>query len=74
MTGAELKQWRARLGWTQDQAAKALGIQPPYYRELESGRQPIRQVYALAIETLEHNQRAQQHLVASIGSVAAGLQ
>jgi transcriptional regulator with XRE-family HTH domain len=52
MTAQELKEWRQGLGWTQQQAADALDIWTPHYRALESGRQPIRHVYALACNWL----------------------
>jgi transcriptional regulator with XRE-family HTH domain len=32
MTATELKSWRARLGWTQEKAASALGMTLSAYR------------------------------------------
>jgi len=33
-----LKSWRARMGWTQTQAAEAMGVSKPTYQSWESGK------------------------------------
>jgi DNA-binding transcriptional regulator YiaG len=38
MTGAELAQWRRALGWTEVEAAAALGAPTQTYRNWEDGR------------------------------------
>lgn len=48
MTGKQLKTWRGKLGLTQKDAAAEFGITPQHYREMESGRSPIRRVYEMA--------------------------
>ncbi|MGH9351923.1 MAG: helix-turn-helix domain-containing protein [Terriglobia bacterium] len=53
MTNSQLNAWRQRMGFTQQRAAEVLGIAAPYYRELESGRRAIREVYAFSTRYLE---------------------
>ncbi len=38
MTPADLKAWRKRMGYTQQEAAAALGMSAAGYQQLESGR------------------------------------
>lgn len=53
MTPQQLKAWRKRMGWTQRQAAERLGVRRQWITELESGRHPIQEMFALACEALE---------------------
>lgn len=60
MTGSEFRAWRKRLGWTQQQAAEALGISVSQIIDYESGSKrgtdraaPIPRVVALACQALE---------------------
>lgn len=48
MTKTELKNWRAEMGYTQAEAAEALGFSAPHYRKLESGKVPIKRTVELA--------------------------
>jgi transcriptional regulator with XRE-family HTH domain len=41
MTARQLRLWRARLGWTQAQAAAALGMTEDGYAQLERGRRKV---------------------------------
>jgi transcriptional regulator with XRE-family HTH domain len=41
MSGNELKRARERRGWSQQQAARRLGVSQPYLSLLESGRRPV---------------------------------
>jgi len=61
MTGAELKEWRTRMGWTQKQAAEQLDISKAWLEQMERGKrfttnEPVaieRRTY-LACMALEH--------------------
>lgn len=60
MTGPDLKAWRARLGYTQQAAAEALGISVSQLIDYETGRKrgtdraaPIPRLVALACLALE---------------------
>jgi transcriptional regulator with XRE-family HTH domain len=52
MTPAELRLAIRRLGLTQAQFAKALGMDPMSINRMLKGRWPIRRVVALAVERL----------------------
>lgn len=51
-TGADLKAWRKRMGWTQQQAADALGIRLRAFSERELDRVKIRTETVLACTIL----------------------
>lgn len=60
MTGAELRDWRRRLGWTQAQAGQALGLKPTgdgsscdAIRHYESGRREVPDTVALLTRYVE---------------------
>lgn len=52
MTKTELKNWRSELGYTQAEAAEALGISAQHYRKLESGKHRVLRTTELACECL----------------------
>ena len=61
MTPAEFRAWRAARGWTQRQAAEALGMSCSQIEDYESGRKrgtdrlaPVPRVVELACEALAH--------------------
>lgn len=53
MTAHQLRAWRQRRKWTQQQAADSLGISKQHYCKLEQGKSAIRLVVALACNALE---------------------
>jgi transcriptional regulator with XRE-family HTH domain len=54
MTGSNLKEARQRAGWTQHQAASALGVTQAYLSMVERGHRPVTDsVAARAMETLD---------------------
>lgn len=52
MNAAELRAWRKRLGWSQREAAEAMGWCLRHYHEMEQGKEPIRLVTELACAAL----------------------
>lgn len=55
MTAADLRAWRKRLGWTQREAAQALGLSHTHYCKLEAGTYSIKQSIELACRLLERS-------------------
>lgn len=55
MTADELSAWRKRMGWTQEQAAKALNTPIGTYRNWEQGRFPAPGLVDAACRELEKN-------------------
>lgn len=53
MTSNDLKSWRARMGWTQAQAAEKIGIQTRQYQRLETGVTGIKPLYQTICDALE---------------------
>jgi DNA-binding XRE family transcriptional regulator len=53
MKPAELRAWRERLGMTQEQAAKALGITRRSFVRYEMGQREITKPLALACGAIE---------------------
>jgi len=53
MTPEELRAARERLGYTQEQMAKALEVTRTFVSDMERGEKPIRKVTALAVRYLE---------------------
>ena len=41
MDPKELKEWRERMGWTQERAGKAIGLNRSTYSLMENGQRPI---------------------------------
>lgn len=50
MTPTDLKAWRARMGYTQREAAKAMGLSQSLYEKLEGGGKPIQPYHVRLIE------------------------
>ena len=50
----ELKDWRIRLGLSQEAAAEALGLHRRTIQEYEAGNLPVPKVVGLACKQLEH--------------------
>lgn len=59
MTPTDLLAWRQRQGWTQQQAADALGRSLRSYHALERGEAGISRETELACETLERMRSVQ---------------
>jgi transcriptional regulator with XRE-family HTH domain len=55
MKNTALKAWRARLGLSQTEAAKALGLSIRGYQNYESGERAIPHPVALACKYLEEH-------------------
>jgi transcriptional regulator with XRE-family HTH domain len=58
--GSELREIRQRLGWTQVRMAAAIGLDPTYVSQLETGRQVLDDSYlakARDIEAIEKSKR-----------------
>lgn len=53
MTGAELRAWQARMGYTADQAAEQLDVGRRTYFDWLAGKVRIRRHIALACAALE---------------------
>jgi transcriptional regulator with XRE-family HTH domain len=53
MMHTDIEAWRARMGWTRQEAADALGIAPNSYTAYSLGRQPVPLTVQLACEALE---------------------
>lgn len=60
-TGAHFTGWRARCGFTQDEAAQAIGITARRIRDFEAGRDEIPRTIELACHHLE-NRRGRKAL------------
>lgn len=58
MTPDELEAWRARMGWTKNDAAKTLDIAPNTYGAYSRGKAPVPGYIALACEALKRRQEA----------------
>jgi transcriptional regulator with XRE-family HTH domain len=54
MTGADLRSGREQREWTQEQAARKLGVSQPYLSLLEKGLRPIPDRLARKVATLFH--------------------
>jgi len=52
MTATELKDWRARKGWTQREAAEAMGVSLRHYQGLEQGRRDVKPYHVKLTELL----------------------
>lgn len=55
MTPADLRAWRVRLGYSQAQAARALGMELRGYRRLENGERGISRRTELACAWVERH-------------------
>lgn len=53
MTADDLRAWRKRFGFTQAQAADALGVSKSLVRGIEEGRRTFRRPIQLLCEALE---------------------
>jgi transcriptional regulator with XRE-family HTH domain len=72
----ELQSWRARMGWTQSQAAEKLGISLSDYSDRENGRSAITRECMLACQMIEKNgieldEREKARLTAESGEYTA---
>ena len=57
MTPTQIREWRDRMGWTQDQLAEALGVFPLTVSKWERGVQPPQPYLRLALERLAQKRR-----------------
>ena len=58
MTHDEFTAWLGRVGLTKAQAARALGVSPPYVTLLAQGARPITEAIADACRTIERGDKA----------------
>jgi DNA-binding XRE family transcriptional regulator len=52
-TADEIRAWRSRMGWTQEQASRALGLSRGHLADLETDARNARGYLRLAMERLE---------------------
>ncbi len=62
MTPADLKAWRARLGFTQEGAAGELGVSREHYNRLEAGKKPITRMLELATAEISRRWLTEEEL------------
>jgi plasmid maintenance system antidote protein VapI len=60
MTAAELRAWAARMGYSRDEAARALALAPTSYRGIIYGRRKVGAQTARIAELLESGTAAQR--------------
>ena len=53
MTATELRAWRERMGWTQKEAAEAMGMKLRSYQQIEQGRRSVQPYHARLVALLE---------------------
>lgn len=53
MEPADLRAWRDRMGYTQIQAARAMGISYWAYKAVETGRRPIKAHHVKLVTAIE---------------------
>jgi len=53
MTSSALRAWRNRMGWSRQEAAEQLSLQPDTYKKLENGQRPITARLEGEVERLE---------------------
>ena len=41
MNASALRAWRNRMGWSRQEAAEQLSLQPDTYKKLENGQRPV---------------------------------
>jgi transcriptional regulator with XRE-family HTH domain len=56
MTGGEFKAKRELLGWTQKDAAQALGVTIPQISAIENGRSKVTKTIQLLFDLYEHGE------------------
>ena len=72
MTPTDLRAWRHRMGYTQTQAARAMGVSLSSYAKIECGMRPIKAYHVKLAEFLEARAENAELKVALAGLMSRG--